>query len=69
MGPTPRTNRQAGGRAMVQAKLSRQGDYLNKKFHGKTEYSNTQQGLPVHGIHSHITRLMKAFQVLGRVFS
>jgi hypothetical protein len=54
---------------MVQAELSRQVDYLNKKIQGKTEYSNTQQGLPVHGIHSHVTRLMKASQVLGRVFS
>jgi hypothetical protein len=69
MGPTPRTNHQAEGRATVQAELSRQGDYLNKKLQGKTEYSNTQQGLPVHGIHSHVTRLMKASQVLDRVFS
>jgi hypothetical protein len=27
----------------------------------KTEYTNTQQGLPGYGILSHITRLMKAF--------
>jgi hypothetical protein len=27
----------------------------------KTEYTNTQQGLPGHGIHSHVTRFMKAF--------
>jgi hypothetical protein len=32
-----------------------------KHITNKTEYTNTQQGLPVHGIHSHVTRLMKAF--------
>jgi hypothetical protein len=62
-------NHQEEGRATVQAELSRQEDYLSKNSQGKTEYSNTQQGLPVHGILSHIARLMMAFRVLGKVFS
>jgi hypothetical protein len=43
-------------------------DYLNKVTR-QDEYSNTQQGLPGHGILSHITILMKAFQALGKIFS
>jgi hypothetical protein len=54
---------------MVQVEQSPQGDYLEQKLHCKTEYSNTQQGLPVHGILSHVTRLMKAFLVMSKVFS
>jgi hypothetical protein len=60
MGPTPRTNHQAEGRATVQAELGQQEHYLNLKLQSKAEYSNTQQGLPGDGIHSHITRLMKS---------
>jgi hypothetical protein len=56
-------------RPQAQEEQSRQGDHLNKKFQGKTEYSNTQQGLPVYGILSHVTRIMTDFQVLGKVFS
>jgi hypothetical protein len=54
---------------MAQTEQSRQGDYLNKKSQRKTEYANTQQGLPVHGIFSHVTILMKALMVVGKVFS
>jgi hypothetical protein len=67
-GPTPPTNHQAEGRATVQAELSHRVDYLNKVTR-QDEYSNTQQGLPGHGILSHITILMKAFQALGKIFS
>jgi hypothetical protein len=35
----------------------------------KAEYTNTQQDLPAHGILSHVSRLMQAFRVLGKVFS
>jgi hypothetical protein len=35
----------------------------------KAEYTNTQLGLPVHGIHSHVTRLMKAYKGSGFSFS
>jgi hypothetical protein len=35
----------------------------------KAEYTNTQQGLPVHGIHSHVTRLMKVYNGSGFNFS
>jgi hypothetical protein len=42
---------------MVQAEQSPQGEYLEQKSHCKAEYSNTQQGLPVHGILSHVVRL------------
>jgi hypothetical protein len=54
---------------MAYAEQGRQEDYLSKNSQGKTVYSNTQQGLPVHGILSHIARLMMAFRVLGKVFS
>jgi hypothetical protein len=40
-----------------------------KHVTSKTEYTNTQQGLPVHGIHSHVTRLMKAYDSSGFSFS
>jgi hypothetical protein len=40
-----------------------------KRAQCKTEYANTQQGLPVHGILSHVTRLMKALMVVGKIFS
>jgi hypothetical protein len=36
---------------------------------GKAEYTNTQQGLLVHGIHNHVTRLMKAYNGSGFNFS
>jgi hypothetical protein len=42
---------------------------MNKKLQGKTEYSNTQKGLPVHRIHSHLTRLMKVYDGSGFSFS
>jgi hypothetical protein len=41
----------------VQAEQSPQGEYLEQKSHYKAEYSNTQQGLPVHGILSQVARL------------
>jgi hypothetical protein len=71
-GPTPRTNHQAEDRATVQdgtGSAESSGGLPEQKLQGKTEYSNTQQGLPGHSIHRHVTRLMKGFQVLGRVFS
>jgi hypothetical protein len=44
-------------------------DYLNKKSQSKTEYFNTQQDLPIYGILSHVTRLMKALMVVGKISS
>jgi hypothetical protein len=40
-----------------------------KHITSKTEYTNTQQGLPVHGILSHVTRHMKAYTGSGFNFS
>jgi hypothetical protein len=40
-----------------------------KQVTSKTEYTNTQQGLPVHGILSHVTRLMKVYNGSGFSFS
>jgi hypothetical protein len=54
---------------MVPAEQGHQGVLPEEKSQCKTEYSNTQQGLPVHDILSRVTRLMKAFRVLDRVFS
>jgi hypothetical protein len=44
------------------------GGLPEQKSQGKTEYSNTQQGLPSYGILSHVTRLMKVYSGSGFSF-
>jgi hypothetical protein len=45
------------------------GGLPEQKLQGKAEYPNTQQGLRVHGIYSHVSRLMKACNGSGFSFS
>jgi hypothetical protein len=47
MGPTPRTNHQAEGTAMVQAELSPQEDYLNKSYKARLSILILSKAYPV----------------------
>jgi hypothetical protein len=47
MGPTPRTNHQAEGRAMVQVELSHQEDYLNKNYKARLSILILSKAYPV----------------------
>jgi hypothetical protein len=62
---------QPSGRAHGQdrRKVASSKTLPEKHITSKTEYTNTQQGLPVHGILSHVTRLMKAYNGSGFNFS
>jgi hypothetical protein len=47
MGPTPRTNHQAEGRATVQAELGQQEHYLNKNYKAKLSILILSKAYPV----------------------
>jgi hypothetical protein len=69
MDPTPRTNNRAECKAMAKAEQSPQGDYLNKIHNARLSILILSKAYPFHGILSHVTRLMKALMVMGKVFS
>jgi hypothetical protein len=54
---------------MVQVEQIPQGDYLNKSHNTRLSVLILSKPYPFHGILSHVTRLMKALMVMGKVFS
>jgi hypothetical protein len=54
---------------MAKAEQSPQGDYLNKIHNARLSILILSKAYPFHGILSHVTRLMKALMVMGKVFS
>jgi hypothetical protein len=45
------------------------GDYLNKSHNARLSILVLSKAYPLHGILCHVTRLMKAFLVISKVFS
>jgi hypothetical protein len=54
---------------MVQVEQSPQGDYREQNHNARLSILILSKAYPFHGILSHVTRLMRALMVVGKVFS
>jgi hypothetical protein len=69
MDPTPRTNHRGEHRAIAQAEWSPQGKYLKTSYKARLSILILSKAYPFHGILSHVTTLMKAYNGSGFNFS